>query len=226
MKSNERKLISGMLFRGLSSIIGAGLLLFISAGTITFPGAWILLGVLICLGLSFGLWLYYRYPQQFFNRLQPAETDPRQQRIIMLISIVLCLTLLIAGLDRRYGWSHLSGWRFFPAGILLATAIFVYRSVFITNPFLLNIVTIQEKQCIINKGVYRIVRHPMYLANCLTCAACILILGSLATIPLYLVFVGLLVQRALGEEEQLICAFPEYKDYKREVKYCIFPFLF
>lgn len=225
MKNNERNLISGIIIRGLCSLTGAGVLLFIASGTIAFPEAWGLLGVLIILGISFSVWLYYRYPHQFFNRLRPAETDPKQQKIIMLISIVLCLTLLIAGLDRRYGWSHLSGWRFLPAGILLITGFIVYRNVFITNPFLLNIVSIQDKQRIIKEGMYGIVRHPMYLANCLTCAACLIILGSLATIPFYLIFVGLLIQRASGEEKQLIHAFPEYNDYIRDVKYRIFPFI-
>lgn len=77
---------------------------------------------------------------------------------------------------------------------------------------------------LVNGGVYRYLRHPIYsgdLALLIGFELAVnswLVLGSLALIPV-------VVQRALGEERALVRSLPPYADYRRRVKGFI-PFVF
>jgi len=77
---------------------------------------------------------------------------------------------------------------------------------------------------LVNSGVYRFLRHPIYsgdLALLIGFELAVnswLVLGALALIPV-------VAQRALGEEQVLAQSLPGYADYRRRVKGFI-PFVF
>lgn len=102
-------------------------------------------------------------------------------------------------------------------------ATIIYINVFRINPFLSNTVEIHEDLRIIESGVYGIVRHPMYLATCLTCTAGMIILGSIWNVPLLFLIVCLVYVRIDHEEKQLFDAIPEYKDYAEKVRNKMIP---
>ena len=83
---------------------------------------------------------------------------------------------------------------------------------------------IHENHKVIDQGMYGVVRHPMYLATCMTCAAGMVMLGSLATVPMYVIFFCLMLIRAKREETQLVEALPEYRSYMEKVKHRIIPY--
>lgn len=224
--AKEKKSLHLLAVRALSAVMLIAAILFISAGTIQYRAAWIFLATLICIGVPFALWLYIRTPQQFQNRLHPAEPDKSQHTVVLLIGVALCLSLVVSGLDRRYGWSHLTEWRYIIAVLLIFASVLVYRNVFLCNSFLSNTVEIHEGHKVINQGMYGVVRHPMYLATCMMCAAGLIILGSLFSLPLYILFFCLMYVRAKKEEKQLIDALPEYKTYMGKVKQMLIPFIF
>ena len=99
----------------------------------------------------------------------------------------------------------------------------IYVNVFTNNPFLSNTVKIHEKHKVVKTGLYGIVRHPMYLASCMACASGFTILGSWLCVPLYGVFIKLILTRISFEEKELLLALPEYANYVAEVQHKLIP---
>lgn len=83
---------------------------------------------------------------------------------------------------------------------------------------------LRREHSLVNDGVYRFVRHPIYsgdLALLIGFELAVnswLVLGALALIPI-------VVQRALREERVLARSLPRYADYRRRVKGFV-PFVF
>ena len=221
----EKHLFLQLITKALGTFIGISLLLFVPAGTFDYPEAWTFLGSLFVFAVAFSLWLKIKYPHQFYNRMHPHEPDCKQLVIVRIIGCILCFSLILSGIDKRYSWSHLPETRYiFALGLLIAAAT-IYRNVFMVNPFLSNTVIIHERQTIIQEGMYKIVRHPMYLASLLVYIAGLIMLGSLLSLPLCCLFYYMLLSRAKGEEIQLMDALPEYKEYMIRVRYRIIPFV-
>lgn len=224
MKEAKKGLILQLFVKGMISLIGMMGLLFVSAGTISYLGAWVLFASIFICSISFGIWLYYKYPVQFENRFH-EEKGEQQQRILVLIGIILISSLILAGLDWRFSWSKDTPYRFVIAAILLISANLIYRNVFMINPFLSNTVEVHPNQTIISTGMYRVVRHPMYLGTCLTYLSGIIILGSWLNTISFVLFVIVISMRIANEEKQLIESIPKYNDYCKLVKYRLLPFI-
>ena len=79
-----------------------------------------------------------------------------------------------------------------------------------------NHIKIYENHNLVNRGVYKIVRHPLYSSIML-----MFIGASLAYINIYcflleiIIFIPFMYYRAKQEEELLIDRFPEYKEYRK-----------
>lgn len=79
-----------------------------------------------------------------------------------------------------------------------------------------NHIKIYENHKLVNRGVYKIVRHPLYSSIML-----MFIGSSLAYINIYcflleiIIFIPFMYYRAKQEEELLIDRFPEYKEYRK-----------
>ena len=84
---------------------------------------------------------------------------------------------------------------------------------------------IQEDQKVIDTGLYGLVRHPMYLATIILFLAMPLVLGSWISFVLMLLYPVVLVKRITGEEKVLEEGLPGYIEYKKKVKYRLFPFI-
>ena len=76
----------------------------------------------------------------------------------------------------------------------------------------------RETPQVIRKGVFNIVRHPMYLSEILLYLGLILFSISLAAVVVWILVIGFLHVIARYEERQLLAHFGEdYRDYMREV---------
>jgi protein-S-isoprenylcysteine O-methyltransferase Ste14 len=77
---------------------------------------------------------------------------------------------------------------------------------------------VREKPEVINKGVFRFVRHPMYLAAILFYLAFLIFKLSLASLLLWIVIIGFYHFIARYEEKLLVEHFgSEYKEYMQSV---------
>jgi protein-S-isoprenylcysteine O-methyltransferase Ste14 len=143
----------------------------------------------------------------------------------MLTSVVFLSVFIIAGFDYRFGWSAVPvPLEILSAGIVLIGYILFYM-VMRQNSYASRVVEIQEKQKVIDTGLYGIVRHPMYFAAILMFMFMPLVLGSFfALIPL-LIFPFQMSTRMKNEEEILEKGLVGYIRYKEKVRYKIIPFV-
>jgi protein-S-isoprenylcysteine O-methyltransferase Ste14 len=129
---------------------------------------------------------------------------------------------------KRFGWSPaFPPWLNILGGPLLVGSFFLFFRSYTDNTFLSPLVRIQEDrmQRVVSTGVYGFVRHPMYLGAILMFVGAPLLLGSLYGIPAGIALIILLMARILGEEAMLIRDLEGYREYTRNVRYRLFPFI-
>ena len=87
-------------------------------------------------------------------------------------------------------------------------------------------VTVQRHHSLVRAGIYRIVRHPIYLAQTLAVPGMALAFRSLLAGPLLLVSVLFVSKRIKNEEALLERTFPgEFEEYRRET-WRLLPFVY
>ena len=101
----------------------------------------------------------------------------------------------------------------------------LYAEVMRENKYLSRNVEVQENQVVIDKGLYGIIRHPMYLATIIMYLSMPLVLGSIYSFYIFLLFPVVLIKRIINEEKVLEEGLKGYKEYKEKVKYRLIPFI-
>ena len=91
--------------------------------------------------------------------------------------------------------------------------------------YLSRIIEVQENQKVIDTGLYGIVRHPMYSSTILLFLSIPLVLGSLFSFLIFLVYPVIIVKRIKNEEQVLEQGLEGYSEYKKKVKYRVIPFI-
>ena len=84
---------------------------------------------------------------------------------------------------------------------------------------------VQENQKVIDTGLYGVVRHPMYMATVFLFLAMPLVLGSVISFIIMLLYIPLIVKRILNEELVLAEGLSGYSKYMEKVKYRLIPFV-
>ena len=80
---------------------------------------------------------------------------------------------------------------------------------------------------VINTGIYGLVRHPIYSGNILWSLGIALILRAKYALIYVPIFIILSIILTLAEENGLVEDFGEkYKEYKKKIKWRLFPYLF
>ena len=94
--------------------------------------------------------------------------------------------------------------------ILLGTALAVYALTQLGRSFSV----MAEARRLVTSGVYRIVRHPLYVAEEIAAIGLVIQFLSYQTLLLVAVHAGFQLRRMRNEEAILISTFPEYGAYK------------
>lgn len=221
----KKRLMKQALLKGLSGIIAAMVLLFAPAGTFSYGNGWLFLALLFIPMLIFGALLLAKAPDLLEKRLHTRESQSEQKLVILLSSLLFVAVFVIAGLDYRFGWTEVPAAVVALGAMLLLTGYGMYMEVMRENAWLSRTVEIQKDQKVIDTGLYGIVRHPMYLATIILFLAMPLVLGSWISFVLMLLYPAVLVIRIAGEEKVLENGLPGYREYKKKVKYRLFPFI-
>ncbi|MEI9427500.1 methyltransferase family protein [Mesorhizobium sp. Cs1299R1N3] len=205
-----------------------GALLFLSAGTLYWHGAWVYLVMMVGLSLTLGVALARRDPSLMNERLSPPIQKNQTAADKFLLSILLLAILgwqIFMGFDFRFGWSAVPVWVQVIGAAVVLLSIWICYLTMVENSFAAPVVKIQEErgQRVITTGPYSYVRHPMYAGAILFFAGTALLLGSWWGLALVLVFVVLLAIRTFIEEKTLRTGLRGYDDYADEVRYRLIP---
>lgn len=221
-------MIARLLLQNTTFVVALGTLLFVSAGSLDWPAAWLFLAVSVILGPACGWWLAKTDPALLAERLRPtfqAEQPAADKKFMLTFMAALPIWLIAIGLDRRVHGSDV------PlvlqvlglAMYLLSTAFIMW--VFRENSFAAPVVKVQAERHhrVVSSGPYAVVRHPMYSGIMLFFVGVPLLLGSwwgVAIAPLFAVLFGI---RARIEERALVDGLPGYADYAARVRYRLVP---
>jgi protein-S-isoprenylcysteine O-methyltransferase Ste14 len=221
-------MIARLLLQNVMWTVGLGALLFLPAGTLHWPAAWLYVATTAVLGLAGGLWLTKVDPALLEERMRPMmqKGQPAADKKFMLVFGFAALAwFMVIGFDRRWHWSEMPmALQALGYVLLLAATAFMLRVVR-ENSFAAPVVKVQAERGhrVIDTGPYAFVRHPMYSGAVLYFVAMALLLGSWWGLALSPVFVVLFSIRAGFEERALIDGLPGYADYLARVRYRLVP---
>ena len=219
----KKNLFLQAISKFLLGVLLVGLLIFLPAGTLRFPGGWLLMGILFVPMFGAGLVMLGKNPGLLRSRLKAKETRAEQDLVVKLSGIMFIAGFVIAGLDFRFGWLVLPGWVKWVAAILFLIAYLLYAEVLRENTYLSRTIEVQEGQKVVDTGLYGIVRHPMYSATLLLFLSMPLVLGSLLSFLCFLLYPALIIKRLKNEEALREEELDGYKAYKEKVKYRLIP---
>lgn len=219
------KLILSALTKFIFGIVLVGALLFLPAWTLDYPGAWLLLVLLFLPMLLMGIVMLLKAPDLLRKRLDGKEKQATQRGVVGLSGLMFLGGFIVSALDFRFGWSHVPMWCVIAAAVAFEAGYAMYAEVMRENAYLSRTIEVQERQTVIDTGLYRLVRHPMYLATLLMFLPMPLILGSLWGLIPFALYPIIIVVRILNEEKVLTAGLDGYADYKNKTKYRLIPFL-
>lgn len=220
------KLFFGALVKFALGIILIGLLIFLPAGSFAFTNGWVFMGILFIPILIAGVVMMIANPSLLEKRLESKEKQKEQNIIVKLSGLMFIAGFIVAGLNFRFGWHSL------PKGVVIAActvfiaAYFIYAEVLRENTYLSRTIGVQKNQKVISDGLYGIVRHPMYSATLLLFLSMPLILGSLYSFFIFLIYPVLIAARIKHEEALLEKELEGYSEYKKKVRYKLIPFIY
>jgi protein-S-isoprenylcysteine O-methyltransferase Ste14 len=222
-------LIRRLIVQTVIWLVILGAILFLSAGTLDWPEAWVLLVGSGGLGLVSALIIARHDPQLMRERMRgPIQSEQKPWDKILLAGVmVLCIAMfVVAGLDAvRYHSSHMPVWLEVLGAAGIALGIYIFHVVMRTNSYATAVVRIQDERGhqVISTGPYAFVRHPMYSGAALYFVGIALLLGSWYAVAIAVVLIALFGLRAVWEENTLIAELPGYAAYAERVRYRLIP---
>ena len=217
-----RKTLTGVL----------GLLLFITAwfwtaGRSDWWQGWVFILLFVVYLFVLLWWLNRVDPELVAERNQPSETaEPWDRAVMGVYNVTLLILIFLTALDSgRFRWSEVPilvqvlGW-----GLLVLSGAVVWH-VMRVNAYLSSYARLQEDrdQVVVQEGLYRFVRHPMYLGIILGMVGLPLALGSWWALIPAVIIVGLFVYRTHREDQMLLAGLDGYAEYSQQVKYRLVP---
>lgn len=214
------------------SIVGLAImmvLLFLPAGTLDWPAAWVFLVEFGTASALITRWLMRHNPALLEERMKPLiqrEQKPWDRRLMAAFLVLWCAWFVAMSLDAaRFGWSELPLWLRGAGAIAIAASMYVMFLIMRANSFAAPVVKIQAERGhrVISDGPYAVVRHPMYGGTLLLIAGIPLLLGSWWGLALSPVIMLVFAVRAVMEERMLMAELPGYTDYAARVRYRLLP---
>jgi protein-S-isoprenylcysteine O-methyltransferase Ste14 len=221
--------VRSIAIQSLGALALAGVLLFLPAGTLAWPQAWVFLVLFFGSSQATGLWLLQRDPALLEARMKSplsGDQSPGDRAVMIAILVVFLAWFVFMALDaRRFGWSHTALWLQVLGGSLIGLTFWGWAEVLRANSFAATTIELQAErgQAVIDTGPYALVRHPMYACALFLMLGAPLLLGSVWGLAWLVVFLPLLGLRTLGEEAMLRRGLAGYDDYARRVRFRLVP---
>ncbi len=221
----DAKLFSQALMKFLFGLIIICLLLFIPAGTLNYFNAWLFIALLFIPMLVAGIIMLIKSPELLKRRLNAKEEENDQKIVIIISGIIFLLAFVIAGLNFRFKWFNLPQIAITIASIIFLVSYIMYGEVLRENMYLSRTVEVSKNQKVVDSGLYGIVRHPMYTSTIFLFLSMPLILDSIFSFIVMLIYPIIIIFRIRNEEKVLENELKGYNEYKEKVKYKILPLI-
>jgi protein-S-isoprenylcysteine O-methyltransferase Ste14 len=206
-------------------------LLFLAAGTINWPRAWVLLAAMLFVRVVGSVAVYRVNPELLDERagLPIHEQQDSVDRVLLLgvLGTGFLGVPIIAALD-RFRWNALLAPAPALAGFGLALFVLGWsiKSVALwANAFAVTVVRLQNERshAVVEAGPYRVVRHPFYAADPLIFLGLSLWLRSYLAAAYAAIPIALMVIRLRHEERLLVRDLPGYAAYVERVRFRLVP---
>lgn len=214
-----------------SSVIGLavlGLMLFLPAGTFNYWQAWAFAATFTAATTIPSIYLLRTNPAALQRRMRGgplAETRTVQKVVITFAFATLFAVVVFSAYDHRMGWSSVPAWVSVLGDVLVAVGLGIAMLVVIQNGYAATTVTVESGQTLTSSGLYKHVRHPMYVGNMFLMPGIPLALGSYWGLLFSIPGVVLHVLRIRDEEQLLAQELPGYRDYMQRVRYRLVPYV-
>jgi protein-S-isoprenylcysteine O-methyltransferase Ste14 len=222
MNKNVLKRLTQVLF----TLIIQGIILFISAWSVTWHWAWIFL----TLGIIILIINFFVIPVELMEeRGKKKENVKKWDKILTSINIIPMLGIyIVSGLDYRFGWSinpnilvHIIGLIFYFFGSMLFTWSMLSNKYFST----MVRIQIERGHEVAISGPYRYIRHPGYVGFIMMVLATPISLGTLYALLMSGITTILFIIRTSLEDKTLKNELAGYLEYSNKVKYKLIPFI-
>ena len=221
----DTKLFFQALSKFLIGFIIICMLLFIPAGTLDYPNGWLFIALLFIPMFFAGIIMLFKSPDLLRRRLNAKEEEDEQKTVILVSGIIFLLAFILAGLNFRFGWFNLPSIVVIIASAIFLLAYIMYAEVLRENEYLSRTVEVSENQKVVDSGLYGIVRHPMYTSTIFLFLSMPLVLDSIFSFIVMLVYPIMIMFRIRNEERVLENELIGYEEYKEKVKYKLIPYL-
>jgi len=224
---NVRKAFKRLL-RALLLFALLGCLLFLTSGQLDWVMAWIFL-----IGFALGLWITSAAlgsdQEELIQERHNVPSDAKSWDRVLSNAfsyLTLFITLPIAGLDKRFGWSPELSLAIQILALLLCLvgyALIIWAMT--SNRFFSRIVRLQADRghSVISNGPYRYVRHPGYVGMFLFALLTPLALGSLWALASGGLAAILTLLRTVLEDKTLLEELEGYDKYSHLVRFRLIP---
>lgn len=219
------KLFVQAIMKFIFGVVLVGALIFLPAGTLKFSNGMLLMGILFVPMFLAGIVMMFKNPELLRKRLGAKEKQKDQSMVVKLSGLMFLAGFIVAGLGCRFDWYMLPKGVVIAAAVMFLAAYVLYAEVMRENTYLSRTIEVQENQKVIDTGLYGIVRHPMYSVTLLLFLSMPLVLGSVYSFIIFLLYPLIIAKRIKGEEEFLEKELAGYREYKQKVKYRLIPFV-
>lgn len=200
--------------------------LFVASGTLHYWQAWLYLGLQLASMTAINRYLLHHDRPLLRRRLaaeEKGESERVQRMFFALLRPLGVALLVVAGLDRRFGWSSVPPVVVAAAAVTLAAGTLIIFFTFRENSHASSVIEVDNGQPVVTTGPYRFVRHPMYSGALLGIVATPLTLGSFWAELLVPPAFALFVVRLLAEERYLAERLPGYVEYLKKTRARLVP---
>jgi protein-S-isoprenylcysteine O-methyltransferase Ste14 len=190
--------------------------------------AWVYIGLSLGMIAVLALILVSRSPDLIAERGQIKADAKGWDKVLATLAGLVgpLVTLLVAGLDKRFGWSSQIALAAQLAALVftaLGYGLLIWAMA--SNRFFSSVVRIQRERghTVVSGGPYRYVRHPGYVGMIIAWLGTPVMFGSLwALLPAALTVVVVVIRTAL-EDRTLRDELDDYQAYAQRVRYRLLP---
>ena len=212
----------------VGGILSWVLILLLPAGTLHYWQAWVFIAVFTVATIVPIVYISRTNPAALQRRMQAGpRAEPRKsQKFIMTASFLGIFGVMVfSALDHRFGWSPVPAWLSVVGDVLVAAGLAIAMLVITQNSYAGATVRVEPGQKLASGGLYKFVRHPMYVGNVIMMIGMPLALDSFWGLLFVFPAAVVLALRILDEEKLLNRELVGYREYAQRVRYRLVPYV-